>query len=76
VPYMLKGNRLVSTLPEYLAHRFAKAFGLATVAVPYEASVFNIELVWPQRLHAEPDQQWFRELLSKMLRMNHLVGPG
>jgi hypothetical protein len=51
-------------------------FGLATVAVPYEANVFNIELVWPQRLHAEPDQQWFRELLSKMLRMNHLVGPG
>jgi LysR family transcriptional regulator, mexEF-oprN operon transcriptional activator len=74
IPYMLKGSPLVCTLPEYLAYRFAKSFGLATAAAPYEAGMFAIELVWPQRLDAEPDQLWFRGLLAKMLRMNILVG--
>jgi LysR family transcriptional regulator, mexEF-oprN operon transcriptional activator len=74
VPYMLKGSQLICTLPEYLAYRFAKSFGLATVAAPYAASTFDVELVWPQRLDAEPDHRWFRDVLSKMLRMNVLVG--
>lgn len=74
VPYMLKGSQLVCTLPEYLAYRFAKAFDLATVALPYDAGTFNVELVWPQRLDAEPDQRWFRDVLSGTLQMNVLVG--
>jgi LysR family transcriptional regulator, mexEF-oprN operon transcriptional activator len=76
VPYMVKGSQLVCTLPEYLAHRFAKSFDLATVSAPYVANVFNIDLVWPQRLDAEPDQVWFRDIVAKMMRMSVLVGSG
>lgn len=74
VPYVLKQAPIVSTLPDYLAYRFAKAFGLATVAAPYEVKSFPIEMVWPIRFDAEPDHLWFRGLLANLLRMNTLVG--
>jgi LysR family transcriptional regulator, mexEF-oprN operon transcriptional activator len=74
IPYVLRESPVIATIPEYLAYRFARSFGLATVAAPYVASSFDIEMAWPLRLDADPGQQWFRQLLQGFMRMNVLLG--
>jgi LysR family transcriptional regulator, mexEF-oprN operon transcriptional activator len=74
VPYLLQGSSMVCTMPEYLAYRFARSFGLATIAAPFVAESFSLEMVWPSYLDSEPDQQWLRERLRKLARMKDLAG--
>ena len=74
VPYMLRGSSMVATLPEYLAFRFAKTFGLASIEAPFVARSFPIEMVWPAHLDAEPDHVWLRSRIKRLTRMRDLVG--
>jgi LysR family transcriptional regulator, mexEF-oprN operon transcriptional activator len=74
LPYLIKGSSMVATVPEYLAYRFAKTFGLATIAAPFVAYSFALEMVWPSFLDSAPDHQWLRSRLKKSLRMKELIG--
>jgi LysR family transcriptional regulator, mexEF-oprN operon transcriptional activator len=74
IPYLVRGSTMVSTLPEYLAYRFAKTLGLATMDAPFVARSFPIEMVWPGHLDAEPDHMWLRSRLKRLTRMRDLVG--
>jgi LysR family transcriptional regulator, mexEF-oprN operon transcriptional activator len=74
VPYLIQGSSLVCTMPDYLAYRFARTFGLATIAAPFVDDSFEIELVWPVYLDREPDHMWLRELFRKHVRLKDLVG--
>jgi LysR family transcriptional regulator, mexEF-oprN operon transcriptional activator len=74
VPFLVKGTKLVCTMPDYLAYRFARVFGLATIAAPYVDNTFDIEMVWPSYLTAEPDQQWLRDRLARHVRLKDLIG--
>jgi LysR family transcriptional regulator, mexEF-oprN operon transcriptional activator len=74
LPYLIKGSSLVATVPEYLAYRFANTFGLATIAAPFVAETFALEIVWPSFLDSAPDHQWLRSRLKKSLRMKVLIG--
>jgi LysR family transcriptional regulator, mexEF-oprN operon transcriptional activator len=74
IPYLLQGSRMICTMPEYLAYRFARSFGLATIAAPFVAESFSLEMVWPGYLDGEPDQQWLRSRLRKLVRMRDLAG--
>jgi LysR family transcriptional regulator, mexEF-oprN operon transcriptional activator len=74
MPYILKESPVIATIPEYLAYRFARSFGLATTAAPFVAESFGIEQVWPTRLDQEPGNTWFRKLVASQMRMNTLIG--
>jgi LysR family transcriptional regulator, mexEF-oprN operon transcriptional activator len=68
IPYLLRGSSAISTMPAYLATRFAKTFSLATVSAPYVAEEFGIEMVWPVRLNADPAQVWLRGVVAEVLK--------
>jgi LysR family transcriptional regulator, mexEF-oprN operon transcriptional activator len=74
IPYIVKESPVIASLPEYLAYRFARNFGLATVAAPFIAQSFGIEQVWPNRLDQEAGHVWFRMLVTSLMRMNTLIG--
>jgi LysR family transcriptional regulator, mexEF-oprN operon transcriptional activator len=74
LPFVIKGTQLVATIPEYLAYRFARTFGLATVTIPFLEESFSLEMVWPSYLDAEADQLWLRSRIKKLIRMKDLIG--
>jgi LysR family transcriptional regulator, mexEF-oprN operon transcriptional activator len=76
IPYLLKGSKVVSTMPSYLAVRFARTFGLATISAPYVDESFGIEMVWPTRLHADPAHVWLRALATDVLLAELADAPG
>jgi LysR family transcriptional regulator, mexEF-oprN operon transcriptional activator len=74
VPFLVQGSKLVCTMPDYLAYRFSRAFNLATIAAPFVDNTFDIEMVWPSYMTAEPDQQWLRDRLMRHVRLKDLIG--
>jgi LysR family transcriptional regulator, mexEF-oprN operon transcriptional activator len=73
LPYLIKGGSMVATVPEYLAHRFAKNYGLAKISVPFFTEYFALETAWPLFLDSVPDHQWLRSRLKKSLCMKEMI---
>lgn len=73
LPYIIKDTTMVTTIPEYLAQHFARTFDLATIATPFAAESFALEMIWPSYLDSEPDHQWLRARLRQLLRIKNLV---
>ncbi len=58
---LLESNDLISVLPERLLR--TRQNSLLAVEPPVEIEPFQIVCVWPERLHTDPLNLWFRELL-------------
>lgn len=66
VGHILQSTNLVATVPERLAERMAKPFGLRYVPHPVKLPQIAINLFWHAKYHKDPANQWLRGLLFDM----------
>lgn len=63
---ILQSTDLIATVPERLAERIAKPFGLSYVKHPVKLPEIAINLFWHAKLHKDPANQWLRSLIFEM----------
>ncbi len=60
VPFLLKGARLLSTVPQRPAQLFAERFGLATSPVPVALPASDVSMLWHASYDHDPAHRWLR----------------
>lgn len=63
VPYIVSENDLVVTVPQKLAMRAAKPFGLKWIEPPLALPQLQTNLFWHRRFNEDPGGQWLRALV-------------
>jgi DNA-binding transcriptional LysR family regulator len=66
LPFVLPGTRLVATLPERVAHRFASTLPVKTFALPFETEPLREILLWHKRNESDPAHAWLRDLIVRL----------
>jgi DNA-binding transcriptional LysR family regulator len=66
LPFVLPGTRLVATLPERVAHRFASTLPVKTFALPFETDPLHEILLWHKRNESDPAHAWLRDLIVRL----------
>jgi DNA-binding transcriptional LysR family regulator len=62
VPYIVSASDLVVTVPQKLAERAARPFGLKWIVPPLALPMLQTNLFWHRRFHQDPGIQWLRAL--------------
>jgi LysR family transcriptional regulator, nod-box dependent transcriptional activator len=73
LPLVLRGTRLVATLPERVAQMFASTLPLKTFPLPFETPPMREILLWHKRNESDPAHAWLRDLVVRLTRDQ--VGP-
>ncbi len=68
VGHILEATDLIATLPERLAHRLVKPFGLRCLPHPVKLPEASIDLFWHARQQRDPAHQWLRRTLFELFR--------
>ena len=63
VGHILQSTDLIATVPERLAERMAKPFGLHYVQHPVKLPEIAINLFWHAKFHKDPANQWLRSTI-------------
>lgn len=63
VGHILQSTDLVATVPERLAQRMTRPFGLVAHAHPADLPEVAINVFWHAKYHREPANQWLRGLI-------------
>ena len=66
VPFMLKGARLLSTVPQPAARIFAEWFGLATSPVPVVLPDVDVSMLWHASYDHDPAHRWLRGTVARL----------
>ena len=66
LPLVLRGTRLIATLPERVAQMFAGTLPIKTFALPIETPALNEILLWHKRNDSDPAHTWLRDLLVRL----------
>ena len=66
VGHLLESSDLVATLPERMAQRIAKPFGLHYVPHPVKLPEAAIDLFWHARMQRDPGHQWLRRQIVEL----------
>jgi LysR family transcriptional activator of mexEF-oprN operon len=66
VPFILKGARLLSTMPRRPARIFAERFGLATSPVPLALPDFDVSMLWHASYDHDPAHRWLRATVARL----------
>ena len=66
VPFLLKGARLVSTVPLPAARLFAKRFGLAASPVPVALPEADVAMLWHASYDHDPAHRWLRGTIARL----------
>ena len=66
VPFVLKGARLLSTVPERPARLFAGRFGLAAGPVPVALPEIDVSMVWHASYDHDPAHRWLRGTVARL----------
>jgi DNA-binding transcriptional LysR family regulator len=66
VGHILQGSDLVATVPQRLADRLLKPFGLVQVAHPVKIPDVAINVFWHAKYHRSPANQWLRGILFEL----------
>jgi DNA-binding transcriptional LysR family regulator len=66
VPYIVSASDLVVTVPQKLAERAAKPFGLKWIVPPLELPLLQTNLFWHRRFNQDPGGQWLRALVVEV----------
>ena len=66
VPFILKGARLLSTVPQPAARIFAGRFGLAASPVPVALPGIDVSLLWHASYDHDPAHQWLRGTVARL----------
>ncbi|MCY1309480.1 hypothetical protein D9M70_595800 [compost metagenome] len=60
VGHILQSTNLIATVPERLAQKLAKPFGLSPVQHPVKLPDVAINAFWHAKAHRAPASQWLR----------------
>ncbi|WP_352545325.1 LysR family transcriptional regulator [Mesorhizobium sp. M0006] len=66
IPFLLKGSRLISTIPDRPARMFARQFGLATCPVPVPLPDSDVSMIWHASYDGDPAHKWLRESIVRL----------
>jgi LysR family transcriptional activator of mexEF-oprN operon len=66
VPFILKGARLLSTVPQRPARIFAERFGLVTSPVPVDLPNFDVSMLWHASYDHDPAHRWLRGTVARL----------
>jgi DNA-binding transcriptional LysR family regulator len=66
VPFMLKGARLLSTVPQRAARLFAERFGLATSPVPVDLPASDVSMLWHASYDHDPAHRRLRGTVARL----------
>ncbi len=66
VGHILQSTDLIATVPERLAERMTRPFGLQYVPHPVKLPEMAINLFWHAKYHRDPANQWLRGVLFSM----------
>jgi LysR family transcriptional regulator, mexEF-oprN operon transcriptional activator len=66
VPFLLKGARLLSTVPQPAARVFAGRFGLAASPVPVALPDFDVSMLWHASYDHDPAHRWLRGTVARL----------
>jgi len=66
LPLVLRGTRLIATMPERVAHMFASTLPIKTFPLPFETPALNEILLWHKRNDSDPAHAWLRDLLVRL----------
>ena len=66
VPFLLKGARLVSTVPLPAARLFAERFGLAVSPVPLDLPEADVAMIWHGSYDQDPAHRWLRDIVGRL----------
>lgn len=64
--HILASTDLIATVPERLAERMAKPFGLKYLPHPVDLPRIAINLFWHAKYHKDPANQWLRNLVFEL----------
>ena len=66
VPFVLKGARLLSTVPQRPARIFAERFGLVASPVPVALPDFDVSMLWHASYDHDPAHRWLRGTIARL----------
>jgi len=66
LPLVLRGTRLIATMPERVAQMFASTLPIKSFPLPFETPALNEILLWHKRNESDPAHAWLRELLVRL----------
>jgi LysR family transcriptional activator of mexEF-oprN operon len=66
VPFVLKGARLLSTVPQRAARLFAERFGLMTSPVPVGLPDSDVSMLWHASYDHDPAHRWLRGTVARL----------
>ena len=66
VGHILQGSDLIATVPQRLADRLLKPFGLVQLAHPVKIPDVAINVFWHAKVHREPVNQWLRSVVFEL----------
>jgi len=66
LPLVLRGTRLVATLPERVAQMFASTLAVKTFPLPFEPPALHEILLWHKRNESDPAHAWLRDLVIRL----------
>jgi LysR family transcriptional regulator, nod-box dependent transcriptional activator len=66
LPLVLRGTRLIATLPERVAQMFAATLPVKTFALPFETPPMHEILLWHKRNDSDPAHAWLRDLVVRL----------
>jgi LysR family transcriptional regulator, nod-box dependent transcriptional activator len=66
LPLVLRGTRLVATMPERVAQKFASSLPVKTFALPFETPALHEILLWHKRNDSDPAHTWLRDLVVRL----------
>ena len=64
--FVLPGTRLVATLPERVAQRFASTLPVKTFPLPFTSEPLHEILLWHKRNESDPAHAWLRDLIVRL----------
>jgi LysR family transcriptional regulator, nod-box dependent transcriptional activator len=68
LPLVLRGTRLVATMPERVAQMFASTLPVKTFPLPFETPPMHEILLWHKRNDSDPAHVWLRDLVVRLTR--------
>jgi DNA-binding transcriptional LysR family regulator len=66
VPYIVSASDLVVTVPQKLAERAARPFGLKWIVPPLALPLLQTNLFWHRRFNQDPGSQWLRTMVVEV----------
>ncbi len=66
LPLVLRGTRMVATLPERVAYMVSATMPIKTFSLPVETPTMHEILLWHKRNDSDPAHAWLRELVVRL----------